>query len=109
MKLSNCLLALIMCQGLSTAALAQTNTYPTKPVVLVNPYATGGPTDLLGRTLAKGLAEQLGQQVLVENRAGGGASIGAAYVAKAAPRWLHLVAGHLRGARGHAHGHQRAV
>jgi tripartite-type tricarboxylate transporter receptor subunit TctC len=93
MKLSTWLLALIMCQGLSTPALAQTNTYPTKPVVLVNPYATGGPTDLLGRTLAKGLAEQLGQQVLVENRAGGGASIGAAYVAKAAPDGYTLLLG----------------
>ena len=93
MKLSTWLLALIMCQGLSSPTLAQTNTYPIKPVVLVNPYATGGPTDLLGRTLAKGLAEQLGQQVLVENRAGGGASIGAAYVAKAAPDGYTLLLG----------------
>ncbi len=93
MKLSNCLCALLMIQGLSTTVHAQAVNYPSKPVVLVNPYAVGGPTDLLGRTLAKGLTEQLGQQVLVENRAGGGASIGAAYVAKAAPDGYTLLLG----------------
>jgi len=82
-----------MIQGLSTTVHAQAVNYPNKPVVLVNPYAVGGPTDLLGRTLAKGLTEQLGQQVLVENRAGGGASIGAAYVAKAAPDGYTLLLG----------------
>lgn len=93
MKLSHCLCALLMIQGLSTTVHAQAVNYPSKPVVLVNPYAVGGPTDLLGRTLAKGLTEQLGQQVLVENRAGGGASIGAAYVAKAAPDGYTLLLG----------------
>lgn len=70
-----------------TIALASTvhaqPAFPTKPLSLVNPYAVGGPADLLGRALAKGLAEQLGQSVVVENKAGGGASIGAAFVAKA--------------------------
>jgi tripartite-type tricarboxylate transporter receptor subunit TctC len=61
--------------------LAQT--FPSKPIILINPYAPGGPTDLLSRSMAKGLSEQLGVNVLVENKAGGGASIGAAYVAKA--------------------------
>lgn len=93
MKLFNCLCAFLMIQGLSITVHAQAVNYPSKPVVLVNPYAAGGPTDLLGRTLAKGLTEQLGQQVLVENRAGGGASIGAAYVAKAAPDGYTLLLG----------------
>lgn len=63
-------------------ALAQ-DAYPSRPILLVNPYAVGGPADLLGRALAKELGDALGQPVVVENKAGGGASIGAAFVAKA--------------------------
>jgi tripartite-type tricarboxylate transporter receptor subunit TctC len=63
------------------AAWAQN--FPNKTIMLINPYAPGGPTDLLSRSMAKGLSDQLGVNVLVENKAGGGASIGAAYVAKA--------------------------
>ena len=74
------LLASLM--GAMQCALAQV-TYPNKPVVLINPYAPGGPTDLISRVMAKGLSDQLGQNVLVENKAGGGASIGASFVAKA--------------------------
>lgn len=57
--------------------------FPNKPILLINPYAAGGPTDLISRVMAKGLSDQLGQNVLVENKAGGGASIGASFVAKA--------------------------
>jgi len=57
--------------------------FPTKSITLVNPYAVGGPADQLARVLAKGMGEQLGQPVIVENKAGGGASIGAAFVANA--------------------------
>ena len=67
--------------------------YPSKPVLLINPYAPGGPTDLLSRMMAKGLGEQLQQTVLVENKAGGGASIGAAFVAKSAPDGYTLLMG----------------
>ncbi|GAA0527349.1 tripartite tricarboxylate transporter substrate binding protein [Pigmentiphaga sp. GD03639] len=76
-------------QSLLAAALvlaasgAQAQSYPTKPIVLVNPYAAGGPADLVARSLAKELGTELGQQVVVENKAGGGATIGAAYVARA--------------------------
>ena len=63
-------------------AWAQIN-FPNKPIVLINPYAAGGPTDLISRVMAKGLGDQLGQSVVVENKAGGGASIGAGFVAKA--------------------------
>ena len=71
---------------------AQTS-YPTKPIVLINPYAPGGPTDLIRRVLAKGLSDQLGQNVLVENKAGGGASIGASFVAKSTPDGYTLLMG----------------
>lgn len=78
--------------GAAPAAMAQ-DAYPTRPITLVNPYAVGGPADLLGRALAKGLGDALGQSVIVENKAGGGASIGAAYVAKAAPDGYTLLIG----------------
>jgi tripartite-type tricarboxylate transporter receptor subunit TctC len=80
-KLLKTIIAISSLASLPLAGLAQS--YPAKPVMLVNPYAVGGPADLLARALAKGMSTQLGQPVLVENRAGGGASIGAASVARA--------------------------
>ena len=57
-------------------ALAQD--YPTKPVVVVIPFAAGGPTDTLGRHLAQVLTKQLKQQVLIGNTVGAGGTIGVA-------------------------------
>lgn len=79
--------------GVSTQISAQSQTFPNRPITLINPYAAGGPADLLGRALGKALADQLGQPVVVENRPGGGASIGAAYVAKSAPDGHTLLLG----------------
>jgi tripartite-type tricarboxylate transporter receptor subunit TctC len=59
--------------------------YPSKVVSLVVPYAPGGPTDAMARMLAAALKPVLGQTVIVENKAGGGANIGAEYVARAEP------------------------
>ena len=75
------LITIVCLATLPVTAIAQT--YPNKTITIVNPYAVGGPADQLARVLAKGMGEQLGQPVIVENKAGGGASIGAAYVAKA--------------------------
>jgi tripartite-type tricarboxylate transporter receptor subunit TctC len=60
-------------------------TYPAKPIKLVVPYAAGGPVDVIARILSDRLGEILQQRVIVENKAGGNAVIGADYVAKAAP------------------------
>ena len=64
-------------------AASETDTYPNKPVRLVLPYATGGVTDSVGRVLATAMGKALGQTVYVENRGGGGGTIGAAVVGKA--------------------------
>ncbi|HLT98421.1 MAG TPA: tripartite tricarboxylate transporter substrate binding protein [Burkholderiaceae bacterium] len=68
--------------GLSPIAQASTD-YPNKPVRLIVPYAPGGATDVIGRVVAQHLSTALGQQFVVENRAGAGGSIGAGQVAKA--------------------------
>lgn len=83
--------AFALCMALPKAMAA--DNYPSHPLVLINPYAVGGPADLLGRALAKELGEILGQSVIVENKPGGGASIGTAYVAKAAPDGYTMLLG----------------
>ncbi|CAP43773.1 tripartite tricarboxylate transporter substrate binding protein [Bordetella petrii] len=75
----------------ATALAAQP--YPSQPITLVNPYAAGGPADTLGRALARELEKQLGQPVVVENKAGGGASIGTQIVARAKPDGYTLLLG----------------
>lgn len=79
--------------GICSQVAAESPAFPNRPIVLVNPYAAGGPADLLGRALGKALAEQLGQPVVVENKPGGGASIGASHVAKSNPDGHTLLLG----------------
>jgi tripartite-type tricarboxylate transporter receptor subunit TctC len=71
--------------ALTGAALAQAQSYPTKPVTMVIPFAAGGPTDVLGRIVAQRMSEILGQQMVVENVGGAGGMTGAKRVADAAP------------------------
>jgi len=67
------------------ATVASAQSYPTRPVKLVIPYAPGGTPDFVGRTIAGKLSEYLGQPIVIENRPGAGEIIGTEAVAKAAP------------------------
>ena len=69
----------------AVAGLAWGQTYPTKPVRIVVPFAAGGPADLYARVIGEKLQASLGQSFVVENRPGGGAIIGTDAVAKSAP------------------------
>lgn len=76
MRWSVALLALLV----PVPVLAQS--YPSRPVRLILPFPTGGPTDILGRLLGQKLSESLGQPVVPENRPGAGGNVGAEYAAK---------------------------
>jgi tripartite-type tricarboxylate transporter receptor subunit TctC len=75
--------------SLSVPVAAQT--YPSKPVRLIVPFAPGGFTDVVARILGQRLSVSMGQQFIIENKAGAGSTIGTDFVAKAAPDGYTLV------------------
>ena len=77
--------ALTMLVGLLATSMALSQTYPHSPITLVVPFAAGSGTDAVARIVARKLSERLKQTVLVENKAGANAQIGAQFVAKAKP------------------------
>lgn len=78
-------LALCCSAGAWVGVAAQPATYPDKPIRMVLPFPPGGPTDLVARVLAQKMSEQMGQQVVVDNKPGANGNIAAEMVAKAAP------------------------
>ncbi|HJU23610.1 MAG TPA: tripartite tricarboxylate transporter substrate-binding protein, partial [Casimicrobiaceae bacterium] len=87
------LLAALVVAGSMTPAAAQT--FPEKAVKLVVPFPPGGPLDIIGREIAKELADAWGQSVIVDNKPGAGGNIGADYVAKSPADGYTVVMGAL--------------
>lgn len=86
---------LTLAAWMTFAPAAGAQDYPSKPVRLIVPYPPGGATDVIGRVMAQKLTLALGQQVIVDNRAGAGGNLGAGVVAKAAADGYTLLMGAL--------------
>ena len=83
---------------LAVAAIAMTSTafaqsYPTKPMTMIVPFAAGGPTDLLARIVADKMSQNLGQQIVIENIGGAGGMTGGVRAARAAPDGYTMIVG----------------
>ncbi|MCA3253548.1 MAG: tripartite tricarboxylate transporter substrate binding protein BugE [Pseudomonadota bacterium] len=81
----NLLAPVLAAAALLVAPAASAQPYPNKPVRLVVPFAPGGTTDIIARIVAERISGPFGQPMVVENKAGGGGSVGAAETAKATP------------------------
>ena len=83
------------CLALFGSAFAHAQTYPTKTITMIVPFAAGGPTDTVARLVAQSMGNKLKQQIIIENVGGAGGTLGAARVAKAAPDGYTLFMHHI--------------
>ena len=87
------LLPILLAVFATNIGSAAAQTYPSRPITLIVPFAPGGLTDLVGRVVAEGMRNALGQPVIVENVGGANGSIGTGRVARAAPDGYTLIVG----------------
>ncbi|WP_426229689.1 Bug family tripartite tricarboxylate transporter substrate binding protein [Pararhizobium sp. DWP3-4] len=86
-------LAMVAASALALGTAAQAQEFPDRPVTLVVPFAAGGSTDVVARIIGQKMADDLGQQVVVENVAGAGGNLGADRVARAEPDGYTILMG----------------
>jgi len=89
------ILGLAAAAALAFTGAAQAQSYPTKPITMIVPFAAGGPTDIIARIVADHMSKTLGQQIVIENVAGAGGTTGIARAVTAAPDGYTIAMGHL--------------
>jgi tripartite-type tricarboxylate transporter receptor subunit TctC len=89
------LLAVLSAALALTATSAAAQTYPTRPVTIIVPFAAGGPTDIVARIVGEYYSKALGQQFIVENVAGAGGTTGITRAAQAKPDGYTIGMGHM--------------
>ncbi len=87
------MLAAAVAVSIAVPAFAQT--YPTKPITMVVPFAAGGPTDIIARIVAEPMSRTLGRQIVIENVAGAGGTTGITRASVAAPDGYTIMMGHM--------------
>ncbi|MGE0578073.1 MAG: tripartite tricarboxylate transporter substrate-binding protein [Reyranella sp.] len=96
MKRRNLIIAATAAAGVAALTQgARAQAYPTKPISVIVPFSAGGPTDALARILGQRMGEILGQQIIIDNVAGAGGTIGVAKAARAAPDGYTLLFAHM--------------
>src|SRR5947208_8592191 len=79
----------------ASAAPALAQSYPSKPITIVVPFAAGGPTDLMARIVGERMAKELGQQFIIDNTTGAAGTIAVSKVVRSAPDGYTIGIGHV--------------
>ncbi|MDB5864544.1 MAG: hypothetical protein JWO70_2350 [Betaproteobacteria bacterium] len=93
-QMTVCMLLAGATAGMAYGATVRAQAYPDRPIRFIVPFAPGGTSDLVGRLLSVKLGEELGQTIVIDNRAGAGSTLGTALVAKAAPDGYTVIVNH---------------
>lgn len=88
-------LAGALAAALTAALPAHAQDYPTRAVTWIVPFAAGGPTDALARTIAERVSRELGQSIIIENAAGAGGTVGTTKASRATPDGYTMLVGHM--------------